>query len=141
MSYHASSYEGKGIEVSYPIERFCLDRNIQLEPWTLKQISERTPALRSLSPDLAPQIYLKDGKIVGSISAFQMYINNPYQFFVERGLALREPEKFTFDPRVIGTINHRIMETMHKQLPNDAWDTIGRVFPQNSNRIKMIQQA
>ena len=140
LSYHASSYEGKGIEVSYPIERFCADRNIQLEPWTLKQISERTPVLRSLSPDLAPQIYLKDGKIVGSISAFQMYINNPYQFFVERGLALREPEKFTFDPRVIGTINHRIMETMHKQLPNDAWDTIGRVFPQNSNRIKMIQQ-
>ncbi|QIK69025.1 ATP-dependent nuclease subunit B [Erysipelothrix sp. HDW6C] len=140
LSYNAATYEGKSHEVSYPVAQFCDENNISLSSWNLIQVHDREISTRHLDPKIASQVYLRDGAIVGSISSFQMYLQDPYNFFIERALGLREPEKFTFDARIIGTINHALMEATHNITNQDPWTNIAAVFPKDSNRIAMIKR-
>ncbi|WP_248316898.1 PD-(D/E)XK nuclease family protein, partial [Staphylococcus aureus] len=138
LSYSSATYEGKGQEVSYPVEQFARENNIVLKSWILTQNTYRKPVKHHLSPTLAKELYLEDGKLVGSISAFQMFVNDPYQFFMERGLKIREPEILKFDPRIIGTVNHAVMEYYHDNKNIDPWTDVRKVFPMTHPRYRMI---
>lgn len=138
LSYSAATYEGKGQEVSYPVEQFAHKHNIPLETWPLIQNTYRKPTRHRLSPELAQAIYLEEGKLIGSISAFQMFVNDPYQFFMERGLKIREPETLKFDPRITGTVNHAVMEYYHDGKNLDPWEDVRKVFPMAKPRYRMI---
>lgn len=139
LSYSSSTYEGKGIEVSYPIESFCETHNVPLEAWKVDQIINTKKNSPSLSRILANELYLKDGKIVGSISAFQKYLDDPYEFFIERALQTRKPERLSFDPRIIGTLNHSIVEHSLFGLDDTSWKDLMKIFPESSPRIQMIK--
>lgn len=138
LSYSSATYEGKGQEVSYPVEQFARENNAALESWILTQNTYRKSIKHRLSPSLAKELYLEDGKLIGSISAFQMFVNDPYQFFMERGLKIREPEILKFDPRIIGTVNHAVMEYYHDKKNIDPWTDVRKVFPMTHPRYRMI---
>lgn len=138
LSYSSATYEGKGQEVSYPVEQFAHANGVALESWILTQNTHRKTVKHRLSPHLAEKLYLEEGKLVGSISAFQMFVNNPYQFFMERGLKIREPEILKFDARIIGTVNHAVMEYYHDCKDLDPWTDVRKVFPMTQPRYRMI---
>ncbi len=139
LSYSVSTYEGKGLELSYPIETYCKENGIKGAPWDIKQVIYRGNIKHSLTPQNASKLYLTDGKIVGSISSFELYTQDPLAYFLERGLKLREPELPQFDSRVLGTLNHAIVEYMDDTKTQELWNKIFMSFPEHSPLIQMIK--
>lgn len=113
LSFASSTYEGKSIEPSYPVDTFCKQNNVSLLPWRIQQVLSRKQTVHRLSPEIANTLFLDDGRIRGSISSFQLYTQDPYQFFIERGLKLKKPEPFALNPLILGTFNHAVMESLH----------------------------
>lgn len=113
LSYSISNYEGKPQEPSFAIESFAHQFDVQATPWPLVEKDYRKNQEKQLSPNIAQKLFTKDGVIYTSVSALQLYTQNPYQYFIERGLRLREPEYPMFDARNLGTLNHKVMEDFH----------------------------
>lgn len=139
LSYSVSSYEGKGLELSYPIKAYCEEKGIKATPWKLHQVIYRAKKTHKLNKDISEQLYLNDGKIVGSISSFELYTQDPMAYFIERGLKLREPELPLFDARVLGTLNHAIVEYMDEEKTRELWNEVFLSYPVHSPKIKMIK--
>ena len=138
LSYCVSSYEGKGQELSYPIHVYCTQRRINPTAWTLHQVTTRSKKQNRLSPKIAKALYLTDGFLTGSISALELYTNDPLAYFIERGLNIKKPQLLAMDPLHLGTLNHALVEhdvSMHDLL----WHQLLENFPRQSKRIALIK--
>lgn len=112
LSYAIANYEGKPQTPSFAIENFA---NTTSVAWKLSENEYRKKQIKKLNPKIASELFTHNGIITTSVSALQLYTTNPYQYYVERGLKLREPEFPIFDARTLGTINHSVMENYHNK--------------------------
>lgn len=139
LSHSVTNYEGKGQELSYPIAVFTKHLDISSNPWTMEQVVYRKKTNHRLTPEIARSLYLNNGKIVGSVSSFERYTLSPLDFFIESGLKLREPELPTFDTRILGTLNHAIVENIGQPF-EPLWDKLYLSFPKHSLVLEAIRK-
>ena len=71
---------------------------------------------QKLSPELAGKMFAPEGKLKGSITAFEAYNQCPFQYFVKHGLKLAERKTADLDARDKGTFLHAVMEKAAKPL-------------------------
>lgn len=112
LSYPISNYDGKGLECSFEIKRYAKKK---AKSWSLIQNDLLRVAKHSLSEDTASQLFVKDGKIKGSISTFERYFKCPYSFFLHSGLKLRSLGNIEISQARIGTLQHACIETCIKR--------------------------
>ncbi len=139
LSHSISNYEGKAQEVSLAIEDFARSHNAQSNVWPLKQIEQKSIHYPKLSTELAQALFMENSKMLTSVSALQLYMNDPYQFFIERGLKLREPRYPIFDPMLLGNINHAYMENIIKN-PKFEYETLIQDSQTHSKITQMIHE-
>ena len=151
ISYPLGTYEGKAQEAALEIEQFM---DTPSNAYPLQTSYEQPLSQISISPVMAEQLFLHDGRIKGSISSLERYIRCPYAYFLRYGLSLREPMTIGFDNSYMGTLSHFILETLVDQLGKDytkaCEDTIEHyisqeiqalqeVFPNIQDRLESLQ--
>lgn len=109
ISYPIGGYDGKGNEGALEMEQFLAKEAKYEEPI---QSYEPIPMQYEIDPSLIPPLFLRDGKIYGSISAFEKYMRCPFSYFLTYGLKIREPIDYSFSQSRIGTLSHYILETL-----------------------------
>lgn len=112
VSYPLGTYEGKGLEAALEIEQFMETRSTAFPLYTYY---EPISTLIHLSPAMAEALFIKNGKIQGSISALERYVKCPFSYFLRYGLSLKEPMKIGFPDSYAGTLSHYILETFTEQ--------------------------
>ena len=139
FSYHIANYEGKAIESSFEINDFFNEQGIENpKAWPLNQIRYREKHKAKLNPDLAKQLFTDHNTLYGSVSSLQLYANNPIQYFMERGLGLKEADDISFNPMIYGTLNHEIIETKdNENFMEDAWNNL--VWPRFSKSCPILK--
>ncbi|CAM3702109.1 PD-(D/E)XK nuclease family protein [Erysipelothrix urinaevulpis] len=137
LSYHVANYEGKGQEPAFEIKDFCDKNNLEAKMWPLDEIQYRYKEKPSLDPHLAKQLFTRDDVIFGSVSSLQKYAQDPLLYFYENGLKLREEQDLSFNPLVLGNLNHEIVETGddHSAWKHHVWNR----FPHDSLFLKLIE--
>lgn len=112
VSYPLGTYEGKGNEAALEMEEFM---NTPSLPFPLIENYRAIPVSFTLREETAQQLFIKDGCIHGSISAFEKYGQCPFSYFLTYGLRLREPIDYSFSQSRIGTLSHYVLETLVKR--------------------------
>lgn len=116
-SYALSDFSGKHHESAYFIERIRKQQAQHFSSWSLLFAKEKQLPPHRLSPEMAQQLFVRDGVLRGSISAFETYRKNPYKYFLHYGLGLREPFSLALDARMAGTLLHAYLEKAMRQQP------------------------
>ncbi len=114
ISYPLGTYEGKNNEASLEIEQYM--EHFALHAQALPLVSthlyqRRTP---HLDPAIAQQLYLQNGELRGSISAFERYRQCPFSYFLRYGLHLKK-QKHTIDEAKIGSLIHELLQRACQQ--------------------------
>lgn len=107
LSYHKTSYEGKGIDLAFDIKRLFPEK---FQLWSLKEKLSTQSKPQSIPPEIAQKIFFKEGKIEASVSSLQLYIQDPITYFIRYGLGIYPPNEVEFGPLELGNLNHKIME-------------------------------
>ena len=97
-----SSYEQMKHEFSY----------IKIPKAEIQWGDENT--LRTIGQNLAMELY--EGKLSGSVSAFEKFAGCSYAYFLQYGLSLEEREEYRFEVRDFGTVMHEVLERVLKYL-------------------------
>lgn len=152
ISYALGTYEGKAQEAALEIEQFM---NVSSSAYPLQTSYEPILSQQSISPSMAEQLFLHDGRLKGSISSLERYIRCPYAYFLRYGLSLKEPMTIGFDNSYMGTLSHFILETLvdqlGKQYTKATEDTIERlitqeiqamqeIFPSTADRLSSLEK-
>lgn len=108
FSFSCSNLQGKSFELSIEIEkRYGKD----IKEWPLVQVSHQHQMSHQLSDSLAQKVFLNSKKqLVGSVSSLEKYQNCNYAYFIERGLKVKELDSLDMDHRIMGTLQHAIVE-------------------------------
>ena len=103
-----ADYQGKKYENSVEMDTF-----IGKKPsfCTIEESDIYTQPDFSLSKEQAHALFLKEGKIYGSVSSFEKYVRCPLSYFLDKGLHLKEQKDWT-DLSIRGSILHEILESM-----------------------------
>ncbi len=112
ISYPLGTYEGKGLEAALEIEQFMEKRSTA---FPLYSYYEPIQSMIHLSPAMAEALFIRNGKIHGSISALERYVKCPFSYFLRYGLSIKEPMKIGFPDSYAGTLSHYILETFTEQ--------------------------
>lgn len=116
VSFPIASYQGKTNESALEMDQFMRKDAIIQEPL---ECNTATQVSQTLQEALARKLFLKDGKLYGSISAFERYMKCPFSYFLTYGLRIKEPIEYDFSPGRIGTLSHYILETLVNQYGKD----------------------
>lgn len=119
--------EDVGLSTTFNVPEFDIDAAVrkassvhlkeeQRDEWNhLKSLTafENTPA--DLTPKLAEKLYAGEKKedgfhIAPSYSALDTYAENPYEFFLSRGLRLRRKDDYVLSSKNSGTYIHDLLE-------------------------------
>lgn len=119
--------EDVGLSTTFNVPEFDIDAAVvqapsvhlkeeQRDEWNhLKSLTafENTPA--DLTPELAEKLYAGEKKedgchIAPSYSALDTYAENPYEFFLSRGLRLRRKDDYVLSSKNSGTYIHDLLE-------------------------------
>ena len=140
LSYHVSTYEGKPQLPAFEVERFCHKHNIKVKAWNIIEANPFMDERNRLDPTIAKRFYLKNGKLNASVSSLEKYIKDPFLYFKEEGLNLKEPFDFKLDARLLGTINHYAFEQYFQgnNDPFQLWDVYEPYLPKNNPYIKFL---
>lgn len=139
VSYPLGTYEGKSNESSLEMEQelhkkalpfplvhnyLPIEHNIQLEETTAKKL------------------FLRDGQLYGSISAFERYMRCPYSYFLRYGLGIQEPMEHNATTAAIGTLSHYVLETLvqlhGKSYVTTATEEITQILNEEISHIQAI---
>lgn len=107
VSYPLGSYDGKGNEAALEMEQLLA---IKAMPYPLSESYEPIPLHYQIDSETARQLFVKENKIHGSISAFERYQRCPFSYFLNYGLRLKEPIDVSFSQSKIGTLSHYVLE-------------------------------
>ena len=149
FSFSCANLQGKAFELSVEIEqRFGKDAM----EWPLVQVDYRYQTTHMMDEDLAKQLFLnKNNQLAGSVSSLERYQNCNYAYFIERGLKIKELESFTMDHRILGTLQHAIVETfvpqnrlVSKEEVKDylqpIFNTLLPLFPQREDYVLTLME-
>lgn len=107
-SYYTNDYKGKEIKLSFEIENKF--KGIEASKWDLVSLTPKKVNGHKLSEDNAKDLFLKDGKVEGSISTIERYFMCQYSYFIGSGLKVRKNQRPTLQANTIGTIQHKLLE-------------------------------
>ncbi len=117
FSASCADYEGKGRQMSIEIESRLDEKPV---PWNIIKHQKKHRVEFKIQPDTAKDLFLKEGKLHGSISSFEKWFNCPASYFLSTGLRLRKQEYPEFNIALMGTLQHAILEevmgTYHKNI-------------------------
>lgn len=139
VTYPLSDYEGKVNEASLEVEN-----TVQIKSSSIPLIQNSHQKGRSftLSSQTAKQLYLKNGRIFGSVSSLEMYVGCPYAYFLRYGLKIKEPVNPQFNNQKIGTLSHYVMETLVKRYGKDyaktALEEIKEIIEEKLNEVNLV---
>ncbi len=106
FTYPSMDYQGKEFDAVKEIED--LVSSISFLPCILSNPSNLKH--HSLTPFVASSLFLKEGRVFGSVSSFERYFSCPYSYFLSYGLRLKEMISPTLQSSTLGTIQHHILE-------------------------------
>ena len=110
---------GSKVQDVWLAEYFRLKRAGEISTGKLAAIEKALHAWyqpQKLTPELADRIFAPEGKLKGSVTAFEAYNECPFQYFVKHGLQLAERETTDLDARDKGNFLHAVMEKAAKPL-------------------------
>lgn len=119
--------EDVGLSTTFNVPEFDIDAAVrkassvhlkeeQRDEWNhLKNLTAFENRPSDLTPELAKRLYVKERRedgchIAPSYSALDTYAENPYEFFLSRGLGLRKKEDYVLSPKNAGTYIHDLLE-------------------------------
>ncbi len=108
VSLPQADYQGKKYENSVEMDRFIGNKPGFV---TIEESDIYTQPSFSLSKEKAQSLFLKEGKIYGSVSSFEKYVHCPLSYFLDKGLHLKEQKDWS-DLSIRGSILHEILESM-----------------------------
>lgn len=114
ISFSLMDYEGKAYEKPLIVDKM----NLNFKKWPIIEGNPLPLSINDLDSELAKKLFFNNGQLFGSVSSFETYFKNSYQYFIERGLKVRRPRPLGPDEALMGTINHGIMENLVKDYPN-----------------------
>lgn len=145
VSYPVGTYEGKGNEAALEIEQFMNQEPQVIKksiPYPLTSAYMEIKNTYSITRDQAEALFVKEGSIPGSISAFERYVKCPFSYFLRYGLSLREPMKHGFPDSYAGTLFHHILEqlckTLGKEYTQAASDKIEALLHSEMEAMKEV---
>ncbi len=109
VSYPLGSYEGKSNESALEMEQLLQQKSVLAEP--LQRCLPKQ-AHYEITQETAQQLYLKHGKIYGSVSSLERYMRCPFSYFLTYGLKIKQPIDYQFSQSRIGTLSHYVLETL-----------------------------
>lgn len=150
--YATSNFVGKEKEASLEIENFMNQRPKQyVLPFTTNSYDINT----QLDKEYSRQLFYPEGMFKGSISAYEMYSNCPFKYFIRHGLKIPEPENYEFESRRAGTLMHYVLEVFVQkygkayadqsieevsELLDIKIDEILRLYPNLKQEILVVKQ-
>lgn len=113
------AYNGNMKTISLLIEeKECQELVIPIYREPVQKFSEK----HFLSPSLANEAFFDEkGVLSGSVSAFETYLRNPYDYFLKYALRLPEKERDDLNPMVFGNITHSFLEHLVKTYGRYYW--------------------
>lgn len=140
LSFPHATYEGKALEGAYDAEVLLSQYNIKPKPWSIQEaLNGLKPSLK-LDPMLARALYERDGKIVGSVSSLELYVQDPLQHFIKHGLRLQEPPSYKLDERLFGTLNHSYFERSLNGKNTNLWDDYASYLPLDDATLSLVRE-
>ena len=149
FSFSCANLQGKAFELSIEIEQRFGKETIQ---WPIVQMNHELHHAHVIDEKKATKLFLNYQKqLAGSVSSLEKYQNCNYAYFIERGLKVRELESFTMDNRIMGTLQHAIVETFVPQkrlVPQDEvdaylqpiFDSLLPLFPQREDYVLTLKE-
>lgn len=148
FSYSCGNLQGKSFEWSIEIEQ-RYGKAAQI--WPLKQIDTYHHYSHSIVPELALPLFMPQQVLKGSVSSFERYQNCQYAYFLERGLRIYPQNEFAIDHRILGTLQHAIVEhfiAQQKPVTQDEITTFVKplfqqvidVLPHQKHYIEILQK-
>lgn len=110
--YPLSSYAGKAIEPSFSLINFAKKHQATPIRYDLVENDDSEYKTYQLDKLLAQKLFFKEDKLSGSISSFEQYNNCNYSYFLKSGLKLYPEELPDLSYAYIGSIIHKVMETV-----------------------------
>lgn len=110
FSFADGDYQGKVSEVAFEVESHFSS----LSRWPYQFNESFHKKEHRISPATAQRLFFHEGRLHGSVSRFESYIRCPYQYFLRYGLHLDVREDFSLEARVLGSIQHQLLELMIK---------------------------
>ena len=142
LSYHVMSYEGKSYNEAFEISNIATQHNLKSIPWDIIEPNPFMDERKTLTPEIAQDLYLKEGILNVSVSSLEKFVRDPYLYFIEEGLKLRKPFDFKLDSRVVGTISHDVIERYLKEGEQDnlfdLWNIYRPYFPLNNATLPFL---
>ncbi|MDY3034600.1 MAG: PD-(D/E)XK nuclease family protein [Absicoccus sp.] len=143
ISYPQTDYQSKAYEPSVEINDWLGTATFidVLEP------SHFERPVHTLSKTMAETLFVKNGKVRGSVSSFETFVNCPFRYFLQYGLYVKEAKDWT-DIRVRGSLLHKILEEairtygkdyIHQDLDalvDDQFEWITKHFPAKQHWIQ-----
>lgn len=118
LSSAIMNYEGKAIEKPFEIESFLKEKNIEFKSWPIIEPDPAPLRVSNLEESLSQRLFFNEEKqLLGSVSSFENYYKNSYQYFIEKGLKVKRPKKLELDSALVGTISHDVLENTVKSYP------------------------
>ncbi|MCF0110306.1 MAG: PD-(D/E)XK nuclease family protein [Erysipelotrichaceae bacterium] len=108
-SYPTNGFDGKAIEPTPMISELK-----HAEPWNFIQNDRPFRLDFRLQPKIAPVLFAPDGELSGSISSIEPWFACPFRYFLQSGLKIEENEYPQIETRIMGTVQHAIMEYLVK---------------------------
>ncbi|TDW19792.1 PD-(D/E)XK nuclease superfamily protein [Breznakia blatticola] len=150
--YATSGLDGKVQQPSLEIETLMQQ---QAKPYPLPFAYQMYQVDTNLQPTYAKALFQKDGMYMGSVSAFEMYANCPYKYFLRHGLKIYEEAKNPLDNSTTGTLMHYIYESLTSQMGKNYASAscaevahliareskaLADVYVQNAKQLQMSQE-
>lgn len=134
-------YQGKAYETPFEIDDFLNKNSINYETVYVEESLGIANPINNLDPLLSKQLFFKDNKLYGSISSFEVFFTNSYQYFIEHGLRVRKKNYIDLDVQTVGTISHDVLENLvrryEKDYPNHPQDILEFLQPFCDSLIKL----
>lgn len=111
-SYATATFEGKTL-----VAALELTKDLPQQPWPMQVFGSIPEKQYQLDPDLAKALFFKGNVLRGSVSAFELYFNCPYRYFLKYGLRLSPHDGQPTIVALMGTIAHALVENIHVIAP------------------------
>lgn len=139
VSYPLGGYDGKSNESALEMEQLLKQNAVLKEPY--RQYF-RKETRHQISEESAEQLFLRQGKLYGSISSLEKYSRCPFAYFLTYGLNMKEPIDYEFSQSRIGTLMHYVLETLvkryRKAYPNATDSEIEELLDHELSSVKAV---
>lgn len=92
--------------------------------------------IKALTQNMAVELY--GGNIHGSVSAFEIFSECKFAYFLKYGLGLEEKEEYSFEVNDFGTIMHSVLEQTSKELKKKG-QSISTLEPEE--RMALVKEC